>query len=760
MKFDSAGTVEEVVWTMRLADLPRGENRAIITRLFNGEPPFDPDKAEENSVQINRNFLQGPNLMLQGRSRWNQAMLKQANYFGVSLDSGPVYKRQEWSATITQAINHQLKGCKAQMEGIRAEGANVLLHGIAPSSPVDRRNPIFKPMPVSSLMIPSETDIDFENLEYFAIFREWTPSQLYSMTHGPKVDPGWNMDAVNMQWNYIREQLQKEPNSTAYQYMPERIEELIKQDMGYWGTDAVPTVDVWDFYFREAKDGDGWYRRIFLDWGVAPDQSTKTGKPDSRNTRKEKGGFLYTSGKRKFAGALSEILQCQFGDCSAVAPFKYHSVRSMGWMLWGICDLENRLRCRFTESVFEQLLWFFRTSSQQDFQRIKKAMFTHMGVIPQGINFVTANERFKPDVGLIEMAFAGNRELMNQSAGSFMGSPDDLGKEETATGTMARVHSVNAMMGGILTLAYEYAKFKYMEQARRFCIKNSPYKMVRDFRMTCLQGGVPEEMLDSSRWQVEPDRALGDGNKVLEMAIAQGLQGIRKNLTPDAQRKVDHRYIVSLTDRPDLAEDLAPIQGQKKLTPSTHDAQLATERILRGLQYTPSPEMVPEDYVLQWLTDLATLVQQAQAGGNSVTMEKVTGMANLGQHIGSFLKVMEGNAQGGKHDHEEKAKLRQYSDALGKLMNLVKAFAQRAQEQQGKNGQAQPEIAKIQLDEMKTKAKVQQGQQSHSIKTAQRQASFELEESRKDRETAAEIRREDARTAQELVHKRLKSFQE
>jgi hypothetical protein len=769
MKFDDVGRLEQVIWNMRLADLPRGQNRAILNKLFNGGAPFDESKAEENSIQVNRNFLEGPNILSQGRSQWNNAMLKQANYFGVQLDSGAPHKRQEWGNIITRNINRQLKRCRGQMEQIRAEGANVLLHGLAPSCFKDRRYPILSPLPVSSLMIPSETDIDFENLEYFGVFREWTPFQLYTMTHGPKVDPGWNMKAVRAQLEYMATQYQKEINSTAYQYMPERIEELIKQDGGFWGSDAVPTVDVWDCYFRETEDGNGWYRRIFLDWEVSDTEmenyTNHRGEPKSQNDS----GFLYTSGKRKYADALGEILQCQFGDCSAVAPFKYHSVRSLGWMIWGVCDIQNRLRCKFTESVFEQLMWFFRVASQQDFQRIKKAMFTHMGVIPSGVSFVTANDRFKPDSALVEMAIAQNRQTMGESASTFT-QDFDQGKdnEMTATETMARVHKSSALLGGMLTLAYEYSKYKYREQSRRFCIKNSPYKMVRDFRLACLKDGVPAEMLNADRWDIEPDKALGDGNKILEMAIVQFLQGIRKNLGPDAQRKVDHMSIVSATDQPALAEDLAPIDGQKRLSPSVHDAQLATERILRGLKYTPSPEMVPEDYVTVWLGDLGALIQQAQQAGHVSTPDEIRGMANLGQHVTEFLKLMSAS-------DEDKPKVKQFGEILGKLMNFVKAFAQRAQKQAGQqNGQAgiDPKAAaqlkgKMLIDQ----AKAQNLVQSHAMRTAQKQAQFELDQQRKDKELNQRLRREGqqhgldlaaerAKTVQDLHHNRLRSLME
>jgi len=41
LKFDTVEHVEQIVWDMRLADLPRSENRVILNRTFNGDPPFD-----------------------------------------------------------------------------------------------------------------------------------------------------------------------------------------------------------------------------------------------------------------------------------------------------------------------------------------------------------------------------------------------------------------------------------------------------------------------------------------------------------------------------------------------------------------------------------------------------------------------------------------------------------------------------------------------------------------------------------------------
>lgn len=734
--------VEQVIWQMRLADLPRGENRAVLDRLYNGNPPFDQSKAEENNVQINRAFLEGPNLLSQGRRQWNNAFLKTGNYFTVALDYGPTHKRSEWSHSITRNANRILKRDRQMMEQKRATGASVMLHGIGPVNWKDRRCPVPTPIPISSLMIPSETDLDFDNLTYLSVFREYTPAQLYNLTHGPKRDPGWNMELVKSQLEWVCEQKQKGVSATAYQYMPERIEELIKQDGGgFWQSDAVPTVDVWDFYYRPNEDGIGWCRRMVLDWGVAVSESTK--QPDFR------GQFLYDSKKRKYANSLSEILHCQFGDCSAVAPFKYHSVRSLGWMLWGVCELQDRLRCRFSESVFEQLMWFFRVASGSEFERIKKAMFTHMGVIPQGVSFVAANDRFKPDYNLIQMAFQHNRQIMGENASSFT-QDFEQGKEGemTATETMARVNAVNTMVSGMLNLAYEYERYKDTEICRRLCIKHSPYKAARDFRLACLRDGVPEEMLNVECWIVEPERVIGGGNKTLELAQANALLGLRKNLSPEAQRRVDHIAAEAFTDDPALAETLAPVKGMKTVSNSQHDAALATGRLLAGLSFQLPKEAVIEEYVEVWLNDMGIEVNQIKSTTNMGTMRDVIGLANLAMHINGLLEAMSLN-------EDDREKVRAYGDILGKLMNEVKGFAQRLREQSAEgDSQIDPkDIAKIQAMKITALAKAANTRESHAERTAQRTAQFELEEQRKDRETAASIRRKNAEFMQELLQK-------
>ena len=773
-RYDRANWVENQVWDMRLSDLPRGENRAIVQRLFEGSPPWTEKEVEENQIQVNRNDLTGVNLITQGRRQWQRAMLKPGNFVTVSYDSGPPHKQAEWGHTVTQGWNQGLKRSRTYIENQRFIGANLLLQGIGPANWRNRRDVIARALPVSSVMIPSETLIDFENLAYVAFFQEMTPGQLWTLTHGPKTDPGWNIPLVDAQIKYTYEQVRKQPNATAFQYLPERIEELSKQDLGMWASDAVPTVDFWDFYFREKNDGPI-YRRVILDWGLSGQEMStyhKGSAPPKRkspevqkiidDTKDKHRGFLYTSGKRKYADNWNQIFHCQFADCSPYGPMPYHSVRGLGWMTWGICDLENRLHCKFVETMFQQLMWYFRVASNEQLTRLKMAEFQHMGVIPPGVEWLKQADRFTPDRGFIEMGFNRFRQLMAENSASFISDFDKgaTGKDMREAEVMARLNASNAMVSSMIELAYVYEEFKDREMLRRACIPGNPDHLAMHFQNYCIKRGVPREMLDVEKMIVTRERAIGGGNKALEMAQVSFLQNLRKNLPPKGQRMVDHIAVQAATEDAHLAEELAPTGEDKSISLSTHDAQLATDRLMRNLPFSDRPEMIFEDYVRTWLIDLGLMIKSVQQTGNMGTPDQIAGFSNMLSHIEKFIAFFEG-------DPEEKQKVRQYRDQANQLGNAVKGFAQRlAQAMQARNGQGQaggPDpkaIAKAQEIKLMGDVKRQTMVQSAATRTAQKQVQFDLAEQRKEREHNAEMRRMGQQSRLKLLDDTLSTLRE
>jgi hypothetical protein len=210
--------------------------------------------------------------------------------------------------------------------------------------------------------------------------------------------------------------------------------------------------------------------------------------------------------------------------------------------------------------------------------------------------------------------------------------------------------------------------------------------------------------------------------------------------------------VFAATDQPALAEEIAPLNEEKPISDSMHDAQISTQRLMAGLPLVLSPKMIPEEYVRVWLADMAMMIQQANNAGGMATQEQIMGWGNMAQHVQQFLGIMAA-------DEEQKSKVKQYADALGQLMNFVKAFAQRLIEQmqsrnggQGNEEQIRPWPGAGRHEIAAQKAKNLQA--SHAQRTAQRQVQFELEEQRKDRQLEADIQREAALANAEAENKR------
>lgn len=739
MLFNTAQKVEDVVWTMKLADLPRAENRARINDLANGAQPYTDEEAQNNNIQTNVNFLEATKLLLDARRQFNNAFLKPGNFFCVTVDYGPKHKRKNYGKIITRELNKILKTSKKYLELLRSQFASVVLHGIGPAYWPDRERWEPDPMGIEDVLIPSGTLLDMGNLQHFATFQQLTAAQLFKLTQGPRVDPAWNIPLVNKSLKWAMDNYTKDAGYTDY-YSPEKVIEAYKQDLGFYGSDAVPTIDCWNFYFwNDSKKHSGWNRRIVLD---TSQENARTS--DRRSLIDSRNEFLYDSGDRVYGQKLDQIIHFQFGDLSAVAPFRYHSVRSLGYLVFAVCHLQNRLRCKYADHVFENLMQFFRVANQDELQRVRKLNLVHMGVVPNDLAFVTQAERWQIDRGLVETAIEYNHQMIGESSASFTADYDfgRHNKEETATRTMMKAQSASQMVGALLGLAYEYQQHQYKEISRRFCIKGSKDADVRKFRLAVLKESVPEEAICVDYWNIDAERVLGGGNKSVELNQAQQLMAARPLYDPDAQRLILRDYTLATTDDPGRTEQLVPLEVNH-ISDSVHDAELGVGTLLAGLKVTPKPGMNFQEYIEVWLTDLGKMVADVDAKGGMTSAEKIKGFTNMSAHIEQYIQLF-------AQDPEQKQRVKQYSDVLGQINNLIKAFAQRLAEAQqkqmqqaGGNGGVDPEsIAKAQATAQQAQLKMQTSQMSHAQKTMQKQQSWQADETRKQQDHEMEMRRQ------------------
>ena len=789
MQFDHPQTVEQLIWQMKLADYPRGLNRAKINDLFDGFPPYTSDEVEANNIATNVAFPEnGPTIAHDARRQLDNSLYLPDPLFEVMLDFGPVWKRRQWQKDITSEINKSIKDSLGYMELNKSESALSVSHGIGPSVWSDRHRWRPRARGIEDVLIPSDTLLDFENLPFFGVYEQYTAFELYRRTHGPYVDPGWNMPLVEKCIRWVDQQTQTLMSASWPEvWSPEKMEDRIKQDGGLYASDRVPTVDTWHFYWwYDSGKVSGWRKKIVLDaWGepgvggaggITIDKIPGKYGADTNTT-----DFLYDSKRRKVADSLDQILHFQFANCSNKAPFHYHSVRSLGFLLYAVCHLQNRLRCKFNDAVFESLMQYFRVNNLADAERAIHFNLTDKTPIPDGLNFVRPDERWKIDEALVNLAMILNRESVNQSSASYKQDIDFMkGENETATRTMARVNANAAMVSGMVAQAYSYKKFQYQEICRRFCIPNSEDPAVRKFRVNVLRKGVPVEALNSEMWTVVPVKVIGSGNKMVQIGMADKLMGIYTKLEPSAQREVLRLYVAVNSDDYDMAKRLVP--DQPHVSDSIHDAQLSAGVMLQGTNMALKEGVNHTEYVEAMLLAMGMKIQSITQARRPATMEELNGLQNLaGQSIDG--QMIPGNgilphimlvAQDAKQPHVKgqpadesvKQQVKKYQDALKELMNQVKAMAQQAMEGAAKqNGNGAPKLdpkdaAKVEGMMLQAQTKAQLAKQSHAQRTAQRQLQFEQSLAQKQQEHELQMRRESAKTGMEIVRESIKGLNE
>lgn len=793
-KFTNAQNLESLIWDMKFADVPRSSNRARIDDLFNGEAPYTERQVQQNNISVNVNFLDPTKISQDAQGQFVNAVFSPSQYFAVRVDAGPKHKRDDYSEIISANLRRAMKRGKyagKYRQNLRDVFAQLILHGIGPMIWQDEDHWCPEMQAIADVLVPSQTLLTMENMPYFAVYRRYTAFKLWRMTRGPKVDPAWNMKVVEKCIEWALRQWGQTYN-TDYTYNLERVAEDFKSDGGIFNSDAVPTIDCWDFFYLDDDDDEsGWKRRIVLDTpsiSEAGDYDKKVSVSQStKSFLGDRGSFLYDGGERIYASRLSEIAHWQFANGSMVSPMRYHSVRSLGWLLYSVCHLQNRLHCAITEAAFEACLQFFRVTNQDDTQRAIKIDLTHRGVIPDGVNFVPAQERWKVDANLIESVISLNRQKIADNSTQFtrnLGADAKNPQEKTATQITAELQATSALLGAMLEQFYGGQDFQGREICRRFCRANSKDSDVTQFRLRCLQDGVPEELLDVEKWDVSTERIMGSGNQQLAIGQAQGVMAQYDRLDPNAQRVAMRRYMFAVTRDSATTELLAP-EEPLLVTKSVHDAQVSVATLLAGQPMGLVQGVNHGEYATVLIGALNLEIQKImQIQQGVATPNQLAGLSNLAGQTpdGQPMQNQDGSPGNGAASHisimaqdkGNKQLVKQLGDLLSKAMNEVRAMAQRLEEQQqqGANGNRQPELdpqdaAKLKGQLIISQAKAlnmreshqqrtQQRAESHQQKLAEQRSKEQLDNANEIRRTQVEEAATDIKTAAEIQREALK----
>ena len=769
MKFDSANSILTEVRQMLMAQQVTAQNRTLIQRLFNGDTPYTECERRDQNLKTNVNFLDGTRIASNATNQLANAFTKGRRFFSVSVDKGPVRMRPHYGTIITNEINKELKRCRAYSDSLKSTFAQVVLHGAGPMVWKNRRSPCPTSLGIEDVLIPSGTLASMENMNYLSIYREMTWGELEDLVTGPAVDPGWNMPYIKA----LLATLYKTGLVPVYQgnrwLFPEKLQEDIKEGSSQMMSSSLPKVLCWEFFFLNDKTGK-WNRRIILDYASvtadyseAGDEPSSEGPFRSSDTVVRNKDFLYS--KDDYADDHNEVIQWKIGNCSNHAPFRYYSIRSIGYLLYGACMIQNKLRCRSIDHIFQSLLTLFRNVSDDNREKVQMIDLQNFGVMPDGVTMVPAVERHMVDANLVLMALNQNRQTMAESSSSFIADMpgEGSGKEMTATETLVRQNASFTLTSAVQNQLSEQSTYEYREICRRFCISGNNDPMVKRVREKCRKLGVPDEVFDVDAWEVTSEQAVGGGNKAMEMTVTQVLmQEFLPNTDPEGQRIILRRRYEALTDNPEEAMVVVP-EGPQPISDDAQYAQLAYSVLMDGVPFTLKEGVNHVVYTAMLLQLMQVTIQQVNGvaqhpSGIGMASEKLAGLVNVANHCEQEIAII-------ARDERRKDVAKQLFKALAEMKSaieqLAKAVMAAEQEQQSQGGMDPQTIAKIQERQMmaQTNAEIaaqnaamkrEQKQISWAEENARRNATVEAENQRKLLQTVTDIRANDLKTAAEI----------
>lgn len=741
-------TPQAVVDTIRAGDeveQVRGLNRVKINDTANGVPPLTDEEAEKMHLHVNCNFNEMAVLFAHARRQYVNAFMRPSRFFHVTIPSAPVEYQLEWEQFITHFINRKMKKSRPYFYLKQNQFASLVAHGIGTQMWWNRDSWLSCYIAVEDLRVPTDSEISTDNWEWFAIRKLYTEGQLGDAVFGQYSDKSWNKKVIS---KILKAYHNKNFEANEYDWVsaPEKMAEYNKQNLGYYSSDAVPTIPLWNFYFRQRdkQRNQRWSLRVVPDLGVQGVEGTD---------------IEFLAQKDTWATDIGQILHVQYGDLNNKTPHLYHSVRSLGFLLMEPTFWSNMLNCRFLQHVFESFNIWLRVSNPSDKQRPQKVEMYDQAVIPEGVTVIPQQERHQIDAKLVEAAKGYMRQLQSEAAASYTQQPDNgTAREQTAYETAVKMAQVNAMMSGLLLVAFFQETFAYNEICRRFCLKGTRDPDAKKFQEKAKELGIPPAYLDVDLWDVEPEIPLGAGQPVMEIAQAGQLMANREKYPPTAQQEILHDFTAAVTGNFQRADRLVPLGDKPPVSNATQNAVAQFGALMQGVPVPDAEEYNPIDQIEAFLGMLGTKIAQIEKTTNMATPEQLQGMANVADHIRKLIARLAQNPQ-------EKQRVRQYMDQLGGLENMLKAFAQRLQEQQkqqqgqnGDNGKGAETAAKIrsQMFLAESNARVKEAKAAQGMR--HKEQSFQSDQARKDASTLGEMTRKNATAAADIAVKRATAF--
>lgn len=622
-RFANAGEVREVCDALIKADKPRGDERARVQGLIDGNRPHRPSLLVNKGEgwRANVNYREAEGIIQAVRTPYYDLATEVDPCVEITLDYGRGQMKAEWERVLAEEAHKTIFGWDAFDWHLQLRHSEMLTFGWGTHLWLDRYDWRCRTKTMRHVLFPDETTTNLEDLEYFVVRDSQLAHQLHKYIRNEKAAAavGWKPQAVKQAIAKAHASKQGNRNLSA-----EDVQASLKRgDIGFGNTKAQKI----------------WLNHLFV-------IEFEGGKNDAGGITHyiiEEGGDEYLFERRCRFDGWDQILS--FFPYDIGSDGTVHSVRGLGVRVFPFCELANRLKNHMVDSVLVGSgILLTQSGAGVDNQRLQLAKIGMLRVLPAGLQ----PAKFQGmDLGQGPLALS--RELqgtMMENTKTYRQTVSDgSSRERTATEVAVTQADQARLEKSAHNLEYRGLSKWYREMVRRLCNLNITTTHPGGteavlFQQRCMARGVPRAAF-SHIAAVDAKRSMGAGSASNRILVAQQLmQFVYPAAGPVEKNNIMRDFVAAVAGQKAVNRYVPQVSSAS--VPSNDDsiATLENDAMERGGEATVSPYQDHARHAARHLGRCAQLLQALQAG--QADPQAVLAAWNaMGPHIALHIGMLE-----------------------------------------------------------------------------------------------------------------------
>ena len=495
-RLTSPERAHEIYEDLHDKDEKRAHDRAVIQRMLDGAPPYDPDALRRKGLagKTNVNFGEGAAARDQALAPYMELVNSVDNLAWIDPDVEDPQRRGDWAQIISEEFTRMIRDWKQFDFNFTSLADGFLVNGVSFSPYQSDDDWTWNAMRLGRVLVPNKSRPFAEDLELACVEEDMAPSDLYSKITGSGAeDAGWNVEfAQKMIVQYAKKQSRTVEDEDYDNW--EKLEVAIKNNDLWFGNgiETAGTVPLVNYLVQE------------FDGSVSHYIGVRSGDHTEE--------WIYAN-PSKFESMCDVLTVFAMG----IGNDHIHSIRGLGYRIYNLVQLTNRLRCMSADGAAQSSQVMLQPSdttagvTAQMTQILEGAGLT---IIPGDFNVI---ERGFPN--LSQNAIPQIRE-MQQIMDSNIGQYRNLSKVPDAVEKTRGQVEIEAEKEAALEMAALNSFYVPWEELLQGIYRRAVQELGtgRDFVERCVARGVPKEVLMEPA-SVTAVRAIGNGSPQMRQMV-------------------------------------------------------------------------------------------------------------------------------------------------------------------------------------------------------------------------------------------------